>query len=496
MLACWVLLQELPPMLDDRRFTPDSRATLPPASMFFGLIAYAGGAIVLGALSLGQEYSHGTLSGLLVQPASRARLLLTKFSVLLPMLVGLAALAMTAFASAPWFGAENSGKLLMFCTLPLACGLFLAPWMTMVCGGPLAGAVFGGALPSLLWVVGSYFHVPFDSLWQATMTFAGLGALMTWRAFMTLEVTGGSQAELDFAISWIGPSAGASDRGRVPRPWWALAKKELMLQQVTFVASGAYVAVWLAILVGRRLAPDVFSESALYITVSLHSGFVPVMIGALASAEERRFDTADWQTLLPFAAWKQWAIKSGIVVALALALAWVLPSLLEMIAPEPGVRDRSYPAMAVVLLSATALYVSSLSTSGVRAFLASFPVIAGATMVAAMAAVPLLARGPRAAINWLAQALQPVLEGAVGQIDRDSDFWWRLFFWCRRGSFEWAAAGFALLLVGFAFTNHRTVDRGRRRIARQIVWLCVYAAGAAFVMSVVVETIGLALSGR
>ena len=412
------------------------------------------------------------------------------------MLMALAALAMAAFASDPWFGAENAGKLLMLCTLPFACGLFLAPWMTMACGGPMAGAVFGAALPSLLWAVGWYLHVPFEDLWRATLALAGVGAVMTWRAFMTLQVSGGSQAELDLSIAWLGRATIAAERAHAVHPLWALVKKEFWLQQVTFVVSGAYVVVWLAVLVGRRLAPDVFTESALYITVSLHSGLVPVMIGALASAEERRFGTADWQTLLPFAAWKQWAIKSGIVVALALVLAWVLPSLLEMIAPEPGVRDRSYPALAVVLLSAAALYVSSLSTSGVRAFLAAFPVIAGATMLAAMAAVPLLARGPRAAINWLAQALQPVLEGAVGQIDRDSDFWWRLFFWCRRGSFEWAAAGFALLLVGFAFTNHRTVDRGRRRIARQIVWLCVYAASAAFVMSVVVETIGLALSGR
>ena len=495
MLACWVLLQELPPMLDDRRFTPDGRATVPPASMVFGLFAYAGGAIALGALSLGQEYSHGTLSGLLVQPASRARLLLTKLSVLLPMLMALAALAMAAFASDPWFGAENAGKLLMLCTLPFACGLFLAPWMTMACGGPMAGAVFGAALPSLLWAVGWYLHVPFEDLWRATLALAGVGAVMTWRAFMTLQVSGGSQAELDLSIAWLGRATIAAERAHAVHPLWALVKKEFWLQQVTFVVSGAYVVVWLAVLVGRRLAPDVFTESALYITVSLHSGLVPVMIGALASAEERRFGTADWQTLLPFAAWKQWAIKSGIVVALALVLAWVLPSLLEMIAPEPGVRDRSYPALAVVLLSAAALYVSSLSTSGVRAFLAAFPVIAGATMLAAMAAVPLLARGPRAAINWLAQALQPVLHATLGQPDPNNHIWWRLYA-SLYGSFEWAASGFVLLLVVFAFTNHRTVDRGRRRIARQIVWLCVYAAGAAFVMSVVAETIGLALSGR
>jgi len=488
MIACWALQ-----LLPDTQFAPNGRASTPPESVVFGLFAYTAGAIVLGALSLGQEYSHGTLPGLLVHPVSRARLLLTKFAVLVPMLVALATLATLTFASDPWFGTEKGGRLLMLCALPLVCGLCLAPWMTMVCGGPMAGAVFGAALPSLLWAVGSYLHVPFGNLWQATLALAGVGAVMTWRAFMKLEVTGGSQAELDFSIAWLGRSTADAERAHAVHPLWALVKKELRLQQVTFVVSGGYVAVWLAILVGRRLAPEVFSESALFVTAGIHVGLVPVMIGALASAEERRFGTADWQTLLPFAAWKQWIIKAGIVVALALTLAWVLPALLEMIAAEPGVRDRSFPAIAVLLLCAAALYVSSLSTSGVRAFLASFPVIAGAMLLAGVATVPLVARAPRAAVRWLAQALQPVLQATLGPIDQKSEFWGRMYI-RMYDTFEGAWVGFALLLVVFAFTNHRSVDRSRRRVVRQVMWLGVYAVGAVFFLSVVTETIGLALS--
>jgi hypothetical protein len=40
-------------------------------------------------------------------------------------------------------------------------------------------------------------------------------------------------------------------------------------------------------------------------------------------------------------------------------------------------------------------------------------------------------------------------------------------------------AGFGALLLRFAFLNQRTADRSRRRVARQLGWLCAYVIGAA-----------------
>ena len=36
-----------------------------------------------------------------------------------------------------------------------------------------------------------------------------------------------------------------------------------------------------------------------------------LLIGSLASAEERQLGTLEWQGLLPMASWKQWAAKVG-----------------------------------------------------------------------------------------------------------------------------------------------------------------------------------------
>ena len=52
-------------------------------------VIYAAGCNVLGALSVGQEYAHRTLDGLLAQPVSRRRIFATKLAVLVPLVAGL-----------------------------------------------------------------------------------------------------------------------------------------------------------------------------------------------------------------------------------------------------------------------------------------------------------------------------------------------------------------------------------------------------------------------
>ena len=53
-----------------------------------------------------------------------------------------------------------------------------------------------------------------------------------------------------------------------------------------------------------------------------------VLIGALASAEERHMGTLGWQTMLPVAAWQQLAVKTAVALTLSLLLAFALPLLL------------------------------------------------------------------------------------------------------------------------------------------------------------------------
>ena len=108
------------------------------------MIVYAVGTVALGALSIGHEYTNRTLTLLLSLPVDRRRLYLVKLGVLIPMLVALAALASRPARTRRALDPAGAAPILL---LAVACGLFLAPWLTMVCRSPLAGIVFALAIP-------------------------------------------------------------------------------------------------------------------------------------------------------------------------------------------------------------------------------------------------------------------------------------------------------------------------------------------------------------
>ena len=89
---------------------------------------------------MGHEYSGGTLSLLLSQPRRREHIYLLKLGVLVLLLLSLALCAHGPSASAPHLGSRARAGLVV--VLPLLCGLFIAPWLTMLCRNPLAGMVF------------------------------------------------------------------------------------------------------------------------------------------------------------------------------------------------------------------------------------------------------------------------------------------------------------------------------------------------------------------
>ena len=178
----------------------------------------------------------------------------------------------------------------------------------------------------------------------------------------------------------IFPAVGVAVRGRVAAArsvWQHLLGKELRLQQMTFVVSGLYVAAWLAVvLVGESLFPT-RRAGAMTLATLLHAGAIPLLAGSLASAEERQLGTLGWQVLLPIAAWRQWAVKAAVVLALSLGLAIAVPAILyALFASGPGPVGLGWPPAAAIAAVATlSLYASSLSTSGVRALLASIPLV-------------------------------------------------------------------------------------------------------------------------
>ena len=328
-----------------------------PRNHELGLLAYGFGSVTLGAQSIGHEYTNRTLTLLLSQPWSRRRQLLVKFAVLMVML-----LMLTALAWLTLLGSDDQAWLY----LSLLDGVVLAPLLTMACRTPVAGVVFTGAAPVWILAIGRYLSP--RVLWGSVLTLVAAAAIAEWRLFMRLEAIDGHGAgrvasQLERAPAIGGVPAGSAHRRH---PVWLLVKKELRLQQMTFAASGVCMLVWLGIAASTRIIPG-FRGFPVSVVALSYGGLLALLIGALASAEERELGTLEWQTMLPMAAWKQWSVKAGTVLVLAAVLSFAIPVVLA----SGSVSFNAGHAGAILFLAAGSLYVSSLCRSGLRALIVS-----------------------------------------------------------------------------------------------------------------------------
>jgi hypothetical protein len=181
----------------------------------------------------------------------------------------------------------------------------------------------------------------------------------------------------------------------------------------------------------------------------LYFAILTILIGSLASAEERQLGTLEWQALLPIAAWKQWAIKLGVVFGLVALLGLALPALIMR--KEVLTNPRGWVTFGgfVFVTTTLSLYVSSLSANGVRAMVSTLPVVA---------VLPALT-------NF-------VLYGAYRMMGRRFDV-------AYSETAVWTATlvlgtGFIALALRFGFLNHRSTERSIRRTLLQSGTLAAY----------------------
>jgi hypothetical protein len=129
-----------------------------------------------------------------------------------------------------------------------------------------------------------------------------------------------------------------------------------------------------------------------------------LLIGSLASAEERQLGTLEWQILLPVPMWQQWTVKVLTTVSLSLILGVGMPLLTTMSLALHELSLRSWLGLAIAapLLTIAALYVSTLSSSGVRALALGAPLLASVAIAVPQAAVFALTGSPgRLQRHWL-----------------------------------------------------------------------------------------------
>jgi hypothetical protein len=435
------------------------------------VLCYVGACTLLGALSIGQEFTDLTLAGLLAQPVARSSVLLHKLGVVAALLLALGGLAwaygLTPLAVArAWPELSPTGRVLVT-VLPVLGGVLLTPCLTLLTRSALAGCVFSIALllPMLIGsqAAASWLYGDAPTLAQANTrildifvhTMLGVvvfSALLMWRLFMRLEAIEGRRLELHLPASLFKPRVHLTAARSARSVWQQILGKELHLQQITFVVSGLYVAAWLAVvLLGESLFP---TRRAGYMTVAtlLHAVAIPLLAGSLASAEERQLGTLGWQVLLPVAAWRQWAVKAAVVLVLSLGFAIGVPAILYALfasGTEP-VRLGWPPAAAIAAVATVSLYVSSLNTNGMRALLASAAAIGGVVLVAHITIDVMPGRMPLA---WdLPNAAWAVLYAA-------------------------SAAVFACMLW-LGMKNHGSAERGAKRVLKQAAALGAVAVVA------------------
>ena len=353
------------------------------------LIGYVGGVVSLGAHSIGHDYGYRTLPALLAQPASRRRLFLCKLLIVIGMLSTLAMAAAFVFGSDRFRGNDSA----IVIVLPILGALLTAPLCTMLCRNTLAGAVLGVSGPMTLWVVAMLiawwgFGIEsnrvtdwFVKQWVVIAAAASpILAALTWRAFMRLEAVDGMPATLTLP-RWASARSGARRRA----PWRALLVKELHLQQMTIAITLFYGLIWI-IAVALRQSTSSAVVLPLEAVLLMYCLGLTIVIGALASAEERQQGTLEMQLLQPLGALRQWGVKCFVTLTLALVLGFVMPAaLIAMLSPASSVSSLrvslgSNITLLVLLLTSSSLYISSLAGSGVRAMAWSLPVGIGAAI--------------------------------------------------------------------------------------------------------------------
>lgn len=438
----------------------------------FSLPAFFIGAIALGAISMGHEYSHRTVGLMLTLPVARRRVLLAKLSVLATLLLALAIVGTSSVSIGR--GEAVFGRALIW--LPVVAALFITPYLTMATHSAMAGAVFTLGIAGMLMIGGEWigtlrhgyttnvdsFRVAF--MWRMLLVLSASCAALMWWAFPRLQALDGSGVSIDL----VQPAA-ATSRGLTKRhPIWLLIKKELRLQQLAFVVAAIYVVVYVAV-VTRTRGMFVANDAAVMMGV-LHAGVMALLIGAVASAEERSLRTLDAQLLLPMAASRQWLVKIATVLGLTLVLAIFLPAALAAIFPPESIPwARVLNSMVavrtvsiVLTIAVVSLYVSTLCSSGVWAMIMSAPAAFGVFVF----------------VMGLGAQVQRVLYRVGGAPGDGTIVDWTTGL---------VTASVAALVLRLAFTNHRRADRSRRRTAAQVA----IAAAAMVVAATLVGVAGV-----
>jgi ABC-type transport system involved in multi-copper enzyme maturation permease subunit len=249
-------------------------------------------------------------------------------------------------------------------------------------------------------------------------------------------------------------------------PWSALICKELQLQEITIILVPLLMLLHLALLALRHFAPQWMGEGDTFrftaVVVWMMASWV---IGCVAVAEERRYNTLESLLCLPVRQRHQFAVKLAVVMALGTVVGGVFPWVLEHLdganSGWTGLEPLIKLVLAAAVVTAIAFFASTMSRGMLQAFavalLFSFPVALLSSFLLHMTSVFLM-RGIGSSYGW-----NDVQSPAAA-----------LF-----GLLIWPAMIAACIWLGYR--NYKSLQTGWRLWAVNFAWLEAVFAAVLFV---------------
>ena len=465
-------------------------ATRAPALRIAAIGFYLGTALLV-ALPFGTEFHHRTIVLLLAQPASRARLWLEKWGVLVGVVAVVTAVEFAALQAGPFSGRPVGGPLL-FLVAMLSSGMF---W-TLVAGSTIGGVTFSLAGVMMLelaatlalWLLSGVDVQPLEGhpvLTVVRLAYAVVTACLGWWTFARYEVRSGAESVAADALG--GSRIFGFVRCQPAGVLTNLVRKEVRLHQPTFLLAAMLVVCWMAALAvfaaapGRpRAAEIVFSVlTFVYVPLAL------VVAGTVPIGEESALGVRAWQLTLPVSARVQWGLKLAVMVLVSAALLVGLPMLLMELTP---LALDSTTVSTLVQMPTTPAFFAALAAAIVAAFWAAsllgHTVRAGAAAGAILLGLWLCA----SAADWAGRTfglgshvMTRIMVGA--QLSPEAFFQpWMM----RRGTDAALAIVFAIAVLALAqsYSAFRRIDVDRWQAARYAAHL----AGLTFLLTFGVAT--------
>jgi ABC-type transport system involved in multi-copper enzyme maturation permease subunit len=341
---------------------------------------YLFGAVLLALSSFGREISLKTLSFMLAQPLERGRIWWTKIAVLAVFLAlgfdawWLSASLCSIHRPALLLPPEDLGGFGLFVAVFAAGGL----WMTLLLRQTVAAFWLTLLIPmaasSALKLIGATNWMIFTSLGL----YAVAGFFLARGQFLHVQDTAWTGGVLTLGRT---PAVTEGYAVRAHRPWAALLRKELQLQQVTLIGMVGLLVLHLGVLLVRKVGAQVLGKSILS-ALEMFGWLwlmVPLLVGAQSVADERQLGTLDGLLCLPFSRRIQFTVKLIIVLVLGGLLSAALLYAAEGVGSAIGVGAKlggmmiAAPLLVVLfflLLALLGFYASTLTRGMVPALAA------------------------------------------------------------------------------------------------------------------------------